>query len=216
MPRPACPFCTRALACGTYSQAYHCGADQLGAVAATWGREILQDPDPDLYDTDTEGDPDLDAGGSTREQAPAREAKRAAVAGYAKWMARHVALKEAYPRDFRYKPALDWEMREPPPNARARTAAEGEDAREEGAARRRLAGARPVVQGFVDGSAWVAAVLAGNVTQPFEDVAAAGPGGGAAGGGAEVGGAAQLAARVAALHSEMRLPPPFCARHETR
>ena len=39
---------------------------------------------------------------------------RQAGAAYAKWMAHHVDLKERYPRDFKYKPAMDWEQRDPP------------------------------------------------------------------------------------------------------
>ncbi|GFR42726.1 hypothetical protein Agub_g3644 [Astrephomene gubernaculifera] len=145
-PRPACPFCTRALACGTYSPRYRCNATHMQHMADTFGPSITNFPaptgsqNPGGKDGSQGWGLDSDDGGvGVRHQAAhegidedgAEEAEveeeeegsqrgryvaamRSTVSSYADWMKRHADLKAAYPVEYRFKPAMDWEMRDPP------------------------------------------------------------------------------------------------------
>lgn len=57
------------------------------------------------------GGEDHDTGGSGG--SGGNDAMRSTAASYARWMEHHVNLKSRYPEEFRNKPTLDWEMRDP-------------------------------------------------------------------------------------------------------
>ncbi|KAG2422999.1 hypothetical protein HXX76_015597 [Chlamydomonas incerta] len=117
-PRAACPFCTRALACGTYAPRYRCNATHEAALRERFGPRLLTFPlGPQEGAGEAGGGEDSQLADANSEEARERFAggMREAGAAYAKWMAHHVELKERYPRDFKYKPAMDWEQRDPPP-----------------------------------------------------------------------------------------------------
>ncbi|GIL93811.1 hypothetical protein Vretimale_188 [Volvox reticuliferus] len=103
-PRPACPFCTRALACGTYGPRYRCNESHLASLEAEFGQTVLNS-----------GSGNGSSSGPAAAAANDKhfhDAIRGTAARYAAWMDHHVDLKSRFPEEFRGKPAMDWEMRE--------------------------------------------------------------------------------------------------------
>ncbi|GLI65997.1 hypothetical protein VaNZ11_009692 [Volvox africanus] len=101
-PRPACPFCTRALACGTYGPRYRCNESHISTLEAEFGQTVMNSGS---------------AGGGAAAAAAAtvkhnHDVMRGTAARYAAWMDHHVDLKSRFPEEFRDRPSMDWEMRE--------------------------------------------------------------------------------------------------------
>eukprot|EP00198_Chlamydomonas_reinhardtii_P009698 XP_001699035.1 predicted protein [Chlamydomonas reinhardtii] len=72
-PRPACPFCTRALACGTYAPRYHCNASHEEALRERFGPRLFTFP---LGRQDQGQENGQDAAREDVDSAEARESKR--------------------------------------------------------------------------------------------------------------------------------------------
>ncbi|KAG2491057.1 hypothetical protein HYH03_010503 [Edaphochlamys debaryana] len=126
-PRPACPFCTRAFACATYGPRYHCNATHRDLFAAELDPRVTT-PSPPPAARAAEDREDVDgrhlggAGAAASAALPPAERSRRAAAmrsladSFSAWMATHYELQQRWLRhdDFKYKPAMDWEMREGP------------------------------------------------------------------------------------------------------
>ncbi len=125
IPRPGCPFCTRALACGTYSPAYRCSQQDRGRLRTAYGPKLTDAVHDHVTaaahagSSSDEGIRGEDAGSNGQKEGQQEEggwadAMRRTAEEYSSWMCKHVDLHDRYRRRFSGHHSADWEMRDGP------------------------------------------------------------------------------------------------------